>query len=308
MSRYPSLPGRFQMKSKTTKNLHAGLVAGSFLLPSFVGLLCFSIVPLIFSLFISFTDWNFMKGVGNWNYVGFQNFINLWSDDWFIASLKNTILFTLVTVPIGLLLAVVIAVLIDQFCAKKLTGVLRITMYMPKICNIVASAAVWTMLYSSYGPFTELMRTLGWSDPPRFLANYNWALPAIMLMSIWQSLGYQVFIYSASLTSLPKDLYEAADLDGVNAFQRFFYITLPQLKPTTFFLTITGIISSFKVFGQVNVMTQGGPGSSTYTLVYYIYKNAFTYYNMGYASAVAVILFLMLLLVTLYQWKHNKEN
>lgn len=296
------------MKGKTVKNLRSGLVAGSFLLPSFIGLVCFSMLPLLFSLFVSFTDWNFMKGLGNWNYVGFQNFIDLWSDDWFVASLKNTVLFTIVTVPIGLFLAVVIAVLIDQFCAKKLAGVLRITMYMPKICNIVASAAVWTMLYSSYGPFTELMRTLGWDDPPRFLANYDWALPAIMLMAVWQSLGYQIFIYSASLTSLPKDIYEAADLDGVNGFQRFFYITLPQLKPTTFFLTITGIISSFKVFGQVNVMTQGGPGSSTYTLVYYIYKSAFTYYNMGYASSVAVILFLMLLAVTLYQWKHNKEN
>lgn len=296
------------MQRKTVNNIRNGMIAGSFLLPSLIGLLCFSMLPLLFSLFISFTDWNFMKGIGNWNYVGFQNFIDLWSDDWFLAALKNTVFFTIITVPVGLLLAVIIAVLIDQFCAKKLAGMLRITMYMPKICNIVASAAVWTMLYSSYGPFTELMRSLGWDNPPRFLASYDWALPAIMLMAIWQSLGYQVFIYSASLTSLPKDLYEAADLDGVNGFQRFFYITLPQLKPTTFFLTITGIISSFKVFGQVNVMTQGGPGSSTYTLVYYIYKNAFTYYNMGYASAVAVILFLMLLMVTLYQWKHNKEN
>ena len=296
------------MQRKTVKNLRNGLVAGSFLLPSLIGLLCFSMLPLLFSLFISFTDWNFLKGIGNWNFVGFQNFVDLWSDDWFLASLENTIIFTLGTVPVGLFLAVVIAVLIDQFCAQKLAGVLRITMYMPKICNIVASAAVWTMLYSSYGPFTELMRTLGWDKPPRFLANYEWALPAIMLMAIWQSLGYQIFIYSASLTSLPKDIYEAADLDGVNAFQKFFYITLPQLKPTTFFLTITGIISSFKVFGQVNVMTQGGPGSSTYTLVYYIYKSAFTYYNMGYASSVAVILFLMLLIVTLIQWKHNKEN
>ena len=214
----------------------------------------------------------------------------------------------MVTVPIGLFLAVVIAVLIDQFCAKKLAGVLRVTMYMPKICNIVASAAVWTMLYSTYGPFTQLMKALGWTDPPRFLASYTWALPAVMLMSIWQGLGYHVFLYSASLTSLPKDIYEAADLDGVNGIQRFFYITLPQLKPTTFFLTVTGIISSFKVFGQINVMTHGGPGSSTYTLVYYIYKSAFTYYEMGYASAVAMVLFAILLCVTLYQWHHNKNN
>lgn len=296
------------MQGKRKKELKQSLTAASFLAPSLLGLILFSAVPVVFSMFISLTDWNYVNGIGNWNFVWFENFKKLWSDEWFRASLCNTFVYTVVTVPIGLFLAVVIAVLIDQFCAKKLAGMLRVTMYMPKICNIVASAAVWTMLYSTYGPFTQLMKALGWTDPPRFLASYTWALPAVMLMSIWQGLGYNVFLYSASLTSLPKDIYEAADLDGVNGIQRFFYITLPQLKPTTFFLTVTGIISSFKVFGSINVMTHGGPGSSTYTLVYYIYKSAFTYYEMGYASAVAMVLFAILLCVTLYQWHHNKNN
>ena len=296
------------MQGKRKKELKQSLTAASFLAPSLLGLILFSAVPVVFSMCISLTDWNYVNGIGNWNFVWFENFKKLWSDEWFRAALRNTFVYTVVTVPIGLFLAVVIAVLIDQFCAKKLAGVLRVTMYMPKICNIVASAAVWTMLYSTYGPFTQLMKALGWTDPPRFLASYTWALPAIMLMSIWQGLGYHVFLYSASLTSLPKDIYEAADLDGVNGIQRFFYITLPQLKSTTFFLTVTGIISSFKVFGQINVMTHGGPGSSTYTLVYYIYKSAFTYYEMGYASAVAMVLFAILLCVTLYQWHHNKNN
>ena len=296
------------MQGKRKKELKQSLTAASFLAPSLLGLILFSAVPVVFSMFISLTDWNYVNGIGNWNFVWFENFKKLWSDEWFRASLRNTFVYTVVTVPIGLFLAVVIAVLIDQFCAKKLAGMLRVTMYMPKICNTVASAAVWTMLYSTYGPFTQLMKALGWADPPRFLASYTWALPAIMLMSIWQGLGYHVFLYSASLTSLPKDIYEAADLDGVNGIQRFFYITLPQLKPTTFFLTVTGIISSFKVFGSINVMTHGGPGSSTYTLVYYIYKSAFTYYEMGYASAVAMVLFAILLCVTLYQWHHNKNN
>ena len=296
------------MQGKRKKELKQSLTAASFLAPSLLGLILFSAVPVVFSMFISLTDWNYVNGIGNWNFVWFENFKKLWSDEWFRASLCNTFVYTVVTVPIGLFLAVVIAVLIDQFCAKKLAGMLRVTMYMPKICNIVASAAVWTMLYSTYGPFIQLMKALGWTDPPRFLASYTWALPAIMLMSIWQGLGYHVFLYSASLTSLPKDIYEAADLDGVNGIQRFFYITLPQLKPTTFFLTVTGIISSFKVFGSINVMTHGGPGSSTYTLVYYIYKSAFTYYEMGYASAVAMVLFAILLCVTLYQWHHNKNN
>ena len=296
------------MQGKRKKELKQSLTAASFLAPSLLGLILFSAVPVVFSMFISLTDWNYVNSIGNWNFVWFENFKKLWSDEWFRAALRNTFVYTVVTVPIGLFLAVVIAALIDQFCAKKLAGMLRVTMYMPKICNIVASAAVWTMLYSTYGPFTQLMKALGWTDPPRFLASYTWALPAVMLMSIWQGLGYHVFLYSASLTSLPKDIYEAADLDGVNGIQRFFYITLPQLKPTTFFLTVTGILSSFKVFGQINVMTHGGPGSSTYTLVYYIYKSAFTYYEMGYASAVAMVLFAILLCVTLYQWHHNKNN
>jgi multiple sugar transport system permease protein len=163
-------------------------------------------------------------------------------------------------------------------------------------------------MYSSYGPFTQMMRGLGWENPPRFLANYDWALPAVMLVSVWSSLGYRVFIYSAAIQGLPHDLYEAADIDGANGVEKFRYITVPLLSPTTFFLTITGIIASFKVFGTVNVMTSGGPGSSTYTLVYYVYKCGFTYYRMGYGSAVAVILFIMLLIITLIQWHHNERK
>ena len=181
-------------------------------------------------------------------------------------------------------------------------------MYMPHICNTVAISVVWMALYSKYGPFTELMRAIGWEDPPRFLANYEWALPAIMLVVIWAGLGYRVFVYSAAIAGLPRELYEAAEIDGANAVQKFIKITIPLLKSTTFFLTITGIIASFKVFTYSNIMTQGGPGTSTYTLVYYIYTAAFKYSRMGYSSAMAVILFLMLLIVTIIQWIHNKKD
>lgn len=297
------------MQGKRKKELKQSLTAASFLAPSLLGLILFSAVPVVFSMFISLTDWNYVNGIGNWNFVWFENFKKLWSDEWFRAALRNTFVYTVVTVPIGLFLAVVIAVLIDQFCAKKLAGVLRVTMYMPKICNIVASAAVWTMLYSTYGPFTQLMKALGWTDPPRFLASYTWALPAVMLMSIWQGLGYHVFLYSASLTSLPKDIYEAADLDGVNGIQRFFYITLPQLKPTTFFVVIMLTIASFKVYDQMYMITQGGPGNATMTLVYYIYNVAFVNTpKYGYASAVAMVLFVLVLAVTIVQFKGSSNN
>ena len=295
-------------KDAKRKTLRENLVAYSFLLPSLVGVLCFSMIPLVISLYVSLTDWNFTKGIGNWNFIGLQNFKDLWTDEWFIASIKNTLIFAIVTVPIGLILAIIIAVLIDEYCNQKVAGVVRVAMYMPNICNIVAISVVWMALYSKYGPFTQLMRTLGWEDPPRFLASYEWALPAIMLVVVWAGLGYRVFIYSAAITGLPRDLYESADIDGANAVQKFMKITVPLLQPTTFFLTITGIIGSFKVFGYTNVMTAGGPGTATYTLVYYIYTSAFKYYRMGYGSAIAVILFLMLLVVTIIQWVHNNRE
>ena len=296
------------MDTYKRRKLRTELVNFSFVLPSLLAMLCFSLIPVLISLYISLTDWNFAKGLGNWNFVGLDNFKALWTDDWFTASLKNTIIYTIVTVPVGLALAVVLAALIDRFCREKLANVVRIAMYMPNICNIVATSAIWIVMYSSYGPFTQMMRAMGWSDPPRFLASYTWALPAVMLVSIWSSLGYRTFIYSAAIQGLPKDLYEAADIDGANGIEKFRFITVPLLAPTTFFLTITGIIGSFKVFGTVNVMTGGGPGSATYTLVYYVYKCAFSYYRMGYGSAVAVILFIMLLIITIIQWNHNERK
>lgn len=294
------------MKKKKAQSNNA--IAYLFLLPSMLGVLLFSLGPLLLSLFISLTDWNFTKGFGNWNFIWLDNFKALIQDEWFLDSLVNTMLITLVTVPIGLVLAMVLAALIENFCGKRLASVLRVGMYMPHICNIVASSAVWMALLSAYGPFTLLVRALGWNDPPKWLADYHWALPALMLVMIWASLGYRVFIYSASIASMPMDLYESADLDGANGIQKFIHITIPQLRPTTFFLTITGIISSFKVFGYTNIMTKGGPGSSTYTLVYYIYTSAFRYYRFGYASAIAVILFLILLIFTVLQWRHNNDE
>ena len=293
------------MKKNTLKKDN---IAYLFLLPSMIGVLLFSLGPLLMSLFFSLTDWNFVRGFGNWNIIWLDNFKELLSDKWFIDALKNTILITIVTVPVGLILSMIIAALIDNFCSTRLGNILRVSMYMPHICNIVASSAVWMALLSAYGPFTLMLKALGWEDPPKWLANYEWALPAIMLVMIWAGLGYKIFIYSASMAGMPRDLFESAELDGANKVQQFIHITVPLLSPTTFFLTITGIISSFKVFGYTNIMTQGGPGSSTYTLVYYIYSAAFKYYKFGYASAIAVILFLILLVVTIIQWTQNGEE
>lgn len=279
-----------------------------FLLPSLVGILVFNLIPTLMSLYASLTDWVYTNGVGNWTFVGLQNFVDMFSDTWFIKSLINTIAVTIVTVPIGIFIALVIAALIDNFCRERTAGVVRIALYMPNVCNIVAVSTIWAALYSSYGPFTNLVRALGWNDPPRWLADYHWALPAIMLVMIWAKLGYNVFIYSAAMSALPTELYESAALDGATGIQQFRKLTMPLLSNTTFFLTVTGIISSFQVFGYVNVMTSGGPVDATYTLVFYIYKLAFDYKQTGYGSAVAMVLFLMLLAITIIQYRHNNQK
>ena len=146
------------------------------------------------------------------------------------------------------------------------------------------------------------------SEPVGWLSTSATAFPCVILVSMWKGYPLVMVQILAGIQTISHDLYEAAEIDGANSIQKFFKLTVPLLKPTTFFLTITGIISSFKVFGYTNVMTGGGPGSSTYTLVYYIYTSAFKYYKMGYASAIAVILFVMLLIVTIIQWVHNNKE
>ncbi len=290
------------------KKKREALMALLFLLPSLTGLIFLSLLPMIASMAASLTDWEYTRGLGNWNFIGLKNFIDLFHDAWFIKSLQNTVIYTVVTVPVGIFIALVIAALIDNFCHDRIAGYVRIALYMPNICNIVAVSVIWMALYSTQGPLTNLVRMLGWKNPPMWLADYHWALPAVMVVAIWAKLGYHVFMYGASMAALPTELYEAADLDGASGSQKFWHLTMPLLRPTTFYLTITAIISSFQSFGYTNVMTKGGPIDATYTLVYYIYKSAFSYTKTGYASAIAVVLFFMLLAVTIVQWVHNNRK
>jgi multiple sugar transport system permease protein len=148
---------------------------------------------------------------------------------------------------------------------------------------------------------------LGISDPPKWIASSKWALPAVMIMSVWGGLGYNTVIYLAGLQGIPKELYESADIDGANWWHKLIRITIPMLSPTTFFLLITNIISSFQVFGQINIMTQGGPGTSTTVIAYYIYLSGFRYYKMGYSASMAWFLFIAIFIVTLIQWKGQKK-
>ncbi len=293
---------------KKTNRTNEGKIALLFLLPSLIGIFCLNFIPTLISLFVSMTDWRYTQGIGNWNFVGLQNFINLFQDKDFIQALINTVIVTIVVVPVGIFLALVVAALIDNYLSEKSASVVRIALYMPHICNIVAVSTVWQALYSSRGPFTNLVRALGVENPPTWLFSYKWSLWAIMLVMVWAGIGHKVMLYGASMAGLPTDVYESAELDGANGRQQFFKITMPLLSNTTFYLFITGMIGSFQTFGYVNVMTGGGPGNSTYVLVYYIYKLNFDYYESGKASAVAVILFLILLVITVIRNSRNNKN
>lgn len=290
---------------KLSRQLKTDLTGYTFILPNIIGVILFTLFPMVFSLIISFTDWDYTKGFGNWNFIGLQNFIDMWKDEWFTDSLINTLIFAIGVVPVTIILALIIAVVIDKFCIGKLP--IRLAMFMPYISNVVAVAIVWVMMYSPWGPFTQLTKMLGLENPPQWLGDENWALPAIMLMTIWSNVGYAVMIYTSAITSLPKDVYEAADVDGASEVRKFITLTIPFLSPTTFFLIITTFIASFQVFAPIQIMTRGGPGTATHVLVYYIYTSGFTFYRMGYAASMSWILFIILFTITMMQWRGQKK-
>jgi multiple sugar transport system permease protein len=290
---------------KLNKQLRTDLTGYAFILPNVLGMLCFTLIPIVFSLVISLTDWDFTRGIGNWKFIGLRNYITMWSDEWFTSAFAHTVVYAVVTVPVTIFVSLVLAVIIDRACHAK--TVLKLAMFMPYISNIVAVSIVWVMMYSPWGPFTQFVRLLGVTNPPQWLGDYTWALPAIMLMAIWGGLGYCILIYTASIQGLPMEIYEAADIDGAGEVRKFFKLTIPLLSPTIFFLVITQSIGAFQVFAQVQVMTQGGPGTSSSVLVYYIYKSAFTFYKMGYGAAMSWILFIILFGITLIQWKSQKK-
>jgi multiple sugar transport system permease protein len=281
------------------------IIGYMFLLPSLIGFLIFKLYPILFSLFLAFCEWDLISGFSNIKFIGFDNFKNMVNDDYFISSIRNTFVYVLSVVPIEIVLAMIIAVILEK--AVYFKGFFRLVYFMPYISNIVAVSVVWMALYHpSQGPINQLLMAIGIKNPPLWLASSKWAMLALIIMSVWLGIGYCIVIYMAGLQGIPDEIYEAAKIDGANAIERFRYITLPYLSPTTFFLLIVRLIATFQVFGPINIMTEGGPGRATTVLVYHIYRTAFRFYQVGYASAVAFVLFLIILALTLVQWKAEK--
>jgi len=293
-----------------TKNLTASRenwAGWLFILPNLLGYLVFKLVPIIGSFILSFSKWNLISGIKGIHFVGLQNYVNLWSDEWFIRSLENTLIFTFVSVPLSVSLGLVLAIVLNNKIFLK--NIVRLGFYIPNIASMVAISVVWEILYlDNFGPINLFLKSIGIAHPPGWLSSTHWALPSIIIMSVWQVIGYNAIIFLAGLQTVPTALYEVADIDGARPSTKFFHITIPMLSSTMFFVVVTSIIGSFQVFAQVNIMTQGGPGTATTVLVFYIYRTAFMFGQIGYANAIGWILFFLVFMFTAIQWKFSNRR
>lgn len=289
------------------------LIAYSFLAPNFIGFAIFTLLPVLFSIFLSFVKW---KGgsLDTMQWVGLQNYADIFKTskvaekglgylftkvDLGIA-LKNTVFYTLVTVPLTLICAMALALALNK-AVKGAVG-FRTIFFFPYVASMVAICVCWRFMMMKDGPINQFLMALGINYNKSWTADSGMAIWSIILVSVWRNMGYYMVIYLAALQGVPKDLYEAATMDGANKWQQFTNVTLPQLRPTTFFASTMMIISCFKIYDVVAIMTEGGPGRSTKMLVTYIYDEAFANFNYGIASAIAMVLLVIVLIFTLIQF------
>lgn len=273
-----------------------------FLAPTLVGLLLGSVGPVAAAIGISFTHWDVLTTP---KLAGLENYENLLTDKTFSKAMVNTAYYVLGLVPITTVLSLALALLMNQ----KLRAITwyRTAYFLPVVSSTVAVALVWSWIYSKdFGLLNFVLRGLG-LEPIAWLSSTTWAMPAVILMGIWGNLGTGMVIFLAGLQSIAESYYEAAEVDGANGWQKLWGITLPLITPSLFFYFIITMIGSFQVFEQIYIMTRGGPVNATTTLVYYIYRNAFRNFQMGYASAQAIVLFAIIMVLTLIYWRMQNK-
>jgi ABC-type sugar transport system permease subunit len=270
--------------------------------PFYIFLLIFIILPIIYNIYFSLTNYNLRVC----EFVGLKNYRRLFMDETFLISMKNTLVYTFFTLIFNMGLGLTAALAIK----KKLVGLkfFQTSFYLPYVTSMVGVSMIWMWMYDpSFGIFNQILKFFG-IQMQQWLYDSKWAMSCIIIMSIWKSIGYFMVIYLAGLQSIPAYLYEAATIDGANAWTQFRAITLPMLQPITFFLFVTGIINCFKVFEQVQILTNGGPMNATTTIVHQIYNRGFIEFQMGYAAALAIVLLILICIVTLFNFKYGKQG
>lgn len=302
------------------------LVALSFIAPNFIGFAIFTLIPVVMSVFMSFTESN-TGAIFGAKWVGFANYADIFNtakvgakmaDDGFWAglayffnrvdlgiALKNTVFYTVVTVPLTLICSIALALVLNR-AVKGAVG-FRAILFFPYVASMVAICVCWNFMLMKNGPVNQLLNSIGIPFNKSWTADSTMAMWAIILVSVWRSMGYYMVIYLAALQGVPRELYEAATVDGANKWQQFTHVTLPQLRPTTFFASIMLIIGCFKIYDTVAIMTGGGPGRATKMLVTYIYDTAFVNFKYGTASAIAMVLLVIVLIVTVIQFSMEKK-
>ena len=270
-----------------------------FLAPGLLLFSIFTVFAILFAFYLTFHEWNILEP--DKPFVGLDNYSEMVSDERFRRSVINTLYFTGASVPLGMLVGLAVALLLNQPLRGR--GFLRTLYFLPVVTPFVVVSIIWKWLYNGdFGLFNFYLLKTGLIDEPlAWLADKQLAMPSIVLMTVWTSVGFSMVVYLAGLQAIPEELYEAARVDGAGAWARLRHITIPLLAPTTVFLAVMGIIGSFQVFTQIFVMTSGGPVDKTTTMVFFIYESAFKFYEMGYASTLAFVLFLMLLAFTALQ-------
>ncbi|MFA9464574.1 MAG: carbohydrate ABC transporter permease [Velocimicrobium sp.] len=291
--------------SKETKR---SLVAYSFILPNFLGFAIFTLIPVVFAFALAFMNWDGSNAI---TFAGLDNFKKLTTDTFFIAALRNTIIYVVGTVPLTLVASLALAIVLNQ--KVKARGFFRTVAFFPYVASLVAITSVWSMLFHpSKGPINYLLYSIlriPQENLPKWFSG-GLVLVTLILFSVWKYMGYYMVIYLAGLQGIPGELYEAGGLDGANTWQKFKYITWPQLRSTTFFVVVMLTINCFKVYDIAVMLAGGGDGklsTSATVLVYYIYQNAFNYWNLGYSSAIAMVLFVMVLTITIVQFAYEKK-
>ncbi len=289
----------------STKEAIAGY---SFLTPNFVGFLVFTSIPVLASMALSFMKVDLISTPKVFQLVGLKNYQTMFGDVYFWKYCWNTIVL-MAAIPFSIGGSLIMALALNQ----KLKGIVifRTIYFLPTICSGVAIYVLWKFIYNSdFGVFNTLIGNFGqfFHIPlkgPNWLTDEAWAKPSLIIMSVWQTVGgYNMILYLAALQGVPRDLYEAAEIDGANSWQKFWAVTWPQISPTTFFIATMSVIGGFQAgFDSAYIMTGGGPNGSTTTIIYYIFKNFYDWGNMGYASAISWFLFLVILSITVLQWK-----
>ena len=261
----------------------------------------FLFYPIIYSFILSFYDWNLLSPEKN--FIGLDNFKELFTDKVFLISIQNTLIYTAGVVPLQTIIALLMAVLLNQ----KVRGrpFFRTAFYIPSITASVVTSVIFMWIYAKPGLLNFLLSFIGIQGPD-WLASTDFALSSIMMLNIWSTSGYFMVTFLAALQNIPESLYETALVDGAGKFKMFWNITVPMVRPAVFFVVTLGMIGCFQVFDQIYVMSSGGPANATTTMSYFVYQNAFKYFRMGYASAAAVVLFFFILFFTLIQKRYYR--